>query len=189
MLINKREGSFFFLGALLLDIELKADPPHLGSHCGICTACLDACPTKAFTGPGWLDARRCISYLTIELRSPIDDELKPGMGNWLFGCDICQEVCPWNSKPRETSFPHRDDLVELDPLELLDMSEQTFRERFRDSPLMRTKRRGLLRNAAIVLGNAGNQSALPALEQALNDVEPLIRDAAAWAIERIVGKK
>lgn len=185
MLIDKRLGSYFFLAALLVNIDLKPDPPHLGSHCGTCTACLDACPTNAFTAPGWLDARRCISYLTIELRTSIPEELRTDMGDWLFGCDVCQEVCPWNSKPRDSSFPQRDDLLSLDPVELLGLSEEAFRARFRGTALMRTKRRGLLRNAAIVLGNRRDASALPALRKALNDSEPLIREAAQWAIERI----
>ncbi len=185
MLIDKRLGSFLFLGALLLNIELQPDPPHVASHCGTCTACLDACPTAAFTSAGWLDARRCISYLTIELRSTVPDELRSAMGNWLFGCDICQEVCPWNTKPRDSSFPQREDLQSLDPVELLGLSEEGFRHRFRGTAIMRTRRRGLLRNAAIVLGNCGDAAALPALRKALHDPELLIREAAQWAIERI----
>jgi epoxyqueuosine reductase len=187
MLIDKRLGSYLFLGALLVNIELHPDPPHLASHCGTCTACLDACPTKAFTAPGWLDARRCISYLTIELRSPIPEELRPEMGDWLFGCDVCQEVCPWNSKPRQSSLPERGDLAALDPVELLGLTDDEFRHRFRGTAIMRTRRRGLLRNAAIVLGNLGAPSALPALRKALLDSEPLIREAAQWAIDRIDG--
>lgn len=183
LLINKQRGSFLFLGALLVDVELRPDPPHLSSHCGTCTACLDACPTQAFTGPGWLDARRCISYLTIELRSPIPEDLRPGMGHWLFGCDVCQEVCPWNSKSLGPALPHS--VEALDPIELLGLSEGEFRQRFRGTAMMRTKRRGLLRNAAIVLGNVGDESALPALERSLADAEPLVREAAAWAMERI----
>ena len=178
MLINKRRGSYFFLGALLLDIELQADPPHVSSHCGTCTACLDACPTDAFAGPGWLDSRRCISYLTIELRTAVPDELREGVGDWLFGCDVCQEVCPWNRK--DTSQPEA-----VDALEVLALTEAEFRRRYRGTALYRTKRRGLLRNAAIVLGNAGDPAALPALRRALADPEPLVREAAAWAIERI----
>jgi epoxyqueuosine reductase len=187
MLIDKRLGSYLFLGALLVNIELQPDPAHVASHCGTCTACLDACPTKAFTAPGWLDARRCISYLTIELRSSTPEELRPDMGNWLFGCDVCQEVCPWNGKPRESSFPQRGDLAALDPVALLGLTEDEFRHRFRGTAIMRTKRRGLLRNAAIVLGNLGDPAALPALRQALLDPEPLIREAAQWAIGRIAG--
>jgi epoxyqueuosine reductase len=188
MLLNKRLGSYFFLGALLLDLELRPDPPHEASHCGTCTACLDACPTQAFAGPGWLDSRRCISYLTIELRGPIPPDLRRPMGDWLFGCDVCQEVCPWNRKAppgREAAFEALPDLDPADPVELLGLSEDEFRRRFRGTAMMRSKRRGLLRNAAIVLGNRGDPAALPALWQALADPEPLVREAARWAIEQI----
>jgi epoxyqueuosine reductase len=180
MLINKHQGSYLFLGALLLDLELDPDPPHVADHCGTCTACLDACPTDAFAGPGWLDARKCISYLTIELRTPVPAELRPGMGDWLFGCDVCQEVCPWNRK--DASEPEL-----VDATELLSISETEFRERYRGTALDRTKRRGLVRNAALVLGNIGDAKALPALQRALDDPEPMVRDAAAWAIHQIEG--
>jgi epoxyqueuosine reductase len=178
MLINKHRGSYFFLGALLLDVELTPDEPHTASHCGTCTACLDACPTGAFTGPGWLDARRCISYLTIELRTQVPEDLRPGVGDWLFGCDVCQEVCPWNRN--DTSQPEA-----VDAAELLSLTDEEFRRRYRGTALDRTKRRGLLRNAAIVLGNSGDPAALPALRGALADAEPLVREAAAWAIAQI----
>jgi len=187
MLINKRKGSYLFLGALLVNLDLQPDEPHEASHCGTCTACLEACPTDAFAGPGWLDARRCISYLTIELRSSIPTEFCSAMGDWLFGCDICQEVCPWNKKPTRglmSPVPNAD-VEALDPVELLKMSEEGFRQRFRGTALLRTRRRGLLRNAAIVLGNQGDAEALPVLRQALDDPEPLVREAAAWAIEQI----
>jgi epoxyqueuosine reductase len=192
MLLNKRLGSYFFLGALLVDAELRPDPPHEASHCGTCTACLDACPTGAFAGPGWLDSRRCISYLTVELRGPVPEELRPGVGDWLFGCDVCQEVCPWNRKAPpglEPALQARPDLERLDPVELLGIDEAEFRRRFRGTALMRTKRRGLLRNAALVLGNTGGARALPALRRALDDPEPLVREAAAWAIGRIEDRR
>jgi epoxyqueuosine reductase len=178
MLINKRRGSYFFLGALLTDLELTPDPPHTGSHCGTCTACLDACPTQAFAGPGWLDARRCISYLTIELRGSVPEDLRPGVGDWLFGCDICQQVCPWNR--RDETAPEA-----VDPVELLGLSEEGFRDRFGGTALTRAGRAGLLRNAALVLGNVGDGRSLPALERAAEDPEPLVREAAVWAIEQI----
>ncbi len=187
MLIHPRRGSFFFLGALLTDLELAPDASFSSSHCGSCTACLDACPTKAFPQPFVLDASRCVSYLTIELRGPVPEELREPMGNWLYGCDVCQDVCPWNGK-REAGtgpFPHDPEMASLDPLELLTMDANTFRVRFKKTSLWRNRRAGLLRNAAIVLGNVGNDSALPALQQALADPEELIRDAAAWAIEQI----
>jgi len=191
MLLNKRLGSYFFLGALLLDVELRPDSAHETTHCGTCTACLDACPTQAFIEPGQLDARRCISYLTIELRGPIPRELRAPMGDWVFGCDICQEVCPWNRKApaaAEPAFQPRADLESVDLVELLKLSEDEFRQRFRGTALTRAKRRGLLRNAAIALGNQGNPATLPALQRALGDSEPLIREAAQWAIERITAR-
>jgi epoxyqueuosine reductase len=189
MLLNKRHGSFFFLGALLLDLPLQPDAPHTTSHCGTCTACLDACPTSAFTAPGQLDARRCLSYLTIELRGPVPEPLRDRLGDWLFGCDVCQDVCPWNRKAppgAEPALQPRADLVAVDPMELLGLSEVEFRHRFRGTALVRAKRRGLLRNAAIVLGNRRDPVALPALRRALDDPEPLVREAARWAIERIL---
>lgn len=185
MLIHKKLGSYTFLGALLLDLELQADVAFTANHCGTCTACLDACPTHAFAAPGVLDARRCISYLTIELRGPIPTELRAPMGDWIFGCDICQEVCPWNRKAPTGQFPSDPDLETLDLAALLDLTEEAFRRRFKGTALYRTRRRGLLRNAAIALGNRGECAGLPALERALADVEPLIREAAAWAIGRI----
>jgi epoxyqueuosine reductase len=188
MLLNKRLGSYFFLGALLVNLELASDPPHTASHCGTCTACLDACPTDAFAGPGVLDARRCISYLTIEHKGDVPMELRPGLGDWLFGCDVCQEVCPWNRKAPpglEPALQARPELEKLDLIEVLGLSEEEFRRRFRGTALLRTKRRGLLRNAALVLGNTGDANALPALRRALEDAEPLVREAAHWAIEQI----
>ncbi|HYT90229.1 MAG TPA: tRNA epoxyqueuosine(34) reductase QueG [Gemmataceae bacterium] len=192
MLLNRRQGSYFFLAALLLDLELQADAAHATSHCGTCTACLDACPTAAFVAPGQLDARRCISYLTIELKGSIPEGLRPQMGDWLFGCDVCQEVCPWNRKApfgAEPSLQPRPDLEAVDPVELLELSEEEFRRRFRGTALLRSKRRGLLRNAALVLGNRGDPAALPALRRALDDPEPLVREAAQWAIDRILGER
>jgi epoxyqueuosine reductase len=190
MLIDKRLGSYFFLGALLLDLDLTPDAPHEASHCGTCTACLDACPTEAFAGPGLLDSRRCVSYLTIELRGPIAEGLRAGVGNWVFGCDVCQEVCPWNRKAppgREPALQPRDDLQTLELCELLCVSEAEYRGRFRGTAVLRAQRGGLLRNAAIVLGNRGDRAALPALGRALDDPDALVREAARWAIERIAG--
>jgi epoxyqueuosine reductase len=188
MLLHKRLGSYFFLGALLLDLDLQPDPPHETAHCGTCTACLDACPTQAFPAPGQLDSRRCISYLTIELRTDIPVELREKIDDWVFGCDVCQEVCPWNRKApiaHDPVFSSRPDLIALDPVELLGLTDEEFRRRFRETALWRAKRRGLLRNAALVLGNRGDAAALPALRRALDDAEPLVREAARWAIERI----
>jgi epoxyqueuosine reductase len=192
MLLNKRVGSYFFLGALLVDLALQPDRPHDSSHCGTCTACLDACPTEAFVEPGVLDARRCISYLTIELRGPVPSALREPMGDWVFGCDVCQEVCPWNRKApaaSEPAFRPRVGSDSVDLVELLGLSEEEFRVRFQGTALLRSRRRGLLRNAAIALGNSGDESALPVLRRALEDPEPLVREAAAWAIDRIISAK
>jgi epoxyqueuosine reductase len=192
MLIDKKLGSYFFLGALLLDLELPADEPFASAHCGSCTRCLDACPTDAFVGPYQLDARRCITYLTIELHGSIADELKPMMGDWIFGCDVCQEVCPWNRKApagRESAFAPRDSGLHVDLLELLSITEEEFRERFRHTPIWRARRAGLLRNAAIALGNTGDARARPVLQRALGDAEPAVREAAAWALARLAERE
>ncbi|VTT97415.1 iron-sulfur cluster-binding protein : Uncharacterized protein OS=Planctomyces maris DSM 8797 GN=PM8797T_06707 PE=4 SV=1: DUF1730: Fer4_16: HEAT_2 [Gemmataceae bacterium] len=187
MLLNPRRGSFFFLASVLTDLKLEPDPPFAGSHCGTCTACLDACPTGAFPEPFVLDATKCISYLTIELRDPVPEELRPKIGDWLYGCDVCQDVCPWNRKPSPgpAGFPHRDDLERLDAVELLGLDAAAFRAKFKATSLWRNRRPGLLRNAALVLGNTGDARALPALEKALSDPEDIVRDAAAWAIAQI----
>ncbi len=188
MLIHKKLGSYFFLGGLLLDLELPPDEPFATQHCGTCTRCLDACPTDAFAAPYQLDARRCISYLTIELRGPVPDELRPGVGDWLFGCDVCQEVCPWNRKAPvgvEALLQPNEAGLHVDLVELLAISDDEFRMRFKHTPLWRTGRAGLLRNAALVLGNRGDPAAIPALERAASDADPLVRDAATWALERL----
>ncbi len=187
MLINTHRGSFFFLAAVLTDLELAPDEPTSGPHCGTCTACLDACPTQAFPEPFVLDASKCISYLTIELRSRIPLELREPIGHWLYGCDVCQDVCPWNRKrsPGPVSFPHDPDLLWLDPVEVLGLDPEAFRKRFKRTSLFRNRRAGLLRNAAIVLGNIGDHRAVPALEKAIADHEAVIREAAEWAIEQI----
>ncbi len=188
MLLNKGLGSYFFIGALLTDLELTCDPPHASAHCGTCTSCLDACPTQAFVAPGTLDARRCISYLTIEQRGEVSLDLRSGLGDWLFGCDVCQDVCPWNRKAPRSTEPELQGCMQLDASELLSLSEEEFRRRFRGTALMRTKRSGLLRNAALVLGNIGDASALPSLRRALGDPEPSIHEAADWAIRQILAR-
>ena len=189
MLISRSIGSYFFLGAVLTDAELEYDKPVEQNYCGTCTRCLDACPTEAFPEPGVLDARRCISYLTIEhRRDAISPELRPGVGDWLFGCDICQDVCPWNRFAPNETLPEFEHLSSMNPVncrELLTLSADQFETRFRDSPLSRPGRAGLLRNAAIVLGNAQDPYAEPALVAALADPESMIRGAAAWALGRI----
>ena len=188
MLIHKRQGSWLFLGAVLLDIELEYDQPHQTEHCGTCTRCLDACPTDAFAGPYQLDSRRCISYLTIELRQGIPEPMRPEIGNWLFGCDICQEVCPWNRKApvsEQQCFRPRAGTGVVDPEWLLGASDQELRDWMRGSALSRAGIRGLRRNAATVLGNAGHAETVPALVHALANPDPVVSDAAAWALGRI----
>lgn len=188
-LIHPRLGSYFFLGELLIDLELEPDDPFTADRCGNCTACIDACPTGALIAPRTLDARRCLSYLTIEHRGAIPEELRPLLGNWVFGCDICQEVCPWNQRfarqarrADEHTFQAAHSLLDLP--ELLALDEEAFRARFRETPLWRPRRTGLLRNAAVVLGNLGYPAAIPALEEALSDA-PLIAEHAAWALEQL----
>lgn len=207
MLINPARGSYFFLGLLLVDLRLAATGAFAEDRCGTCSACLEACPTGALlgrdtTGAPVIDARRCISYLTIELRGAIPRELRAGIGNRVFGCDICQEVCPWNGRfavpTDEPAYRAREwlELPRLDQLasELLSLDEDGFRARFRKSPLRRARREGLLRNVCVGLGNqlaaAGSASDRPGesaaviavLERALSDVHPLVRGHAAWAL-------
>jgi epoxyqueuosine reductase len=188
-LINRHLGSWLFLGAILLDRELLYDTPAT-AHCGTCTRCLVACPTGALVAPGVLDARRCISYLTIELRGPIPRQLRPLMGTHIFGCDICQAVCPWNRQAPVSSNPAflpRAGYAAPELIPLLRLSADDFRTRFQGSPVTRAKRRGLLRNVAVALGNLRDVRALAALETVLHDTEPLIRGHAAWALGRIGG--
>ncbi len=192
MLLHKKLGSYFFLGALLLDLALPADEPFATAHCGSCTRCLDACPTDAFVGPYQLDARRCISYLTIELRGSIPEELRSRMDDWVFGCDICQEVCPWNRKApngEEPMFLSGVSETQVDLVDLMGLTEEEFHRRYRHSPIWRTRRTGLLRNAAIALGNMGDRRALAVLKRAQTDAEAIIREAARWAIAQIVRRE
>jgi epoxyqueuosine reductase len=188
MLIAPGLGSYVVLGELLVDAELAqaapGEPPR--PRCGACRACLDACPTRAFVAPYVLDARRCISYLTIEHRGDITGELADQIGGWVFGCDVCQEVCPWNRKAEAGHEPALGPSGTLGALEsLLELDPEAFRARFRGSALTRTKRAGLLRNAAIVLANRGERGATPVLCRALDDEEPVVRRAAAWALDKL----
>jgi epoxyqueuosine reductase len=192
MLINRQIGSWFFLGALLTDAELEYDQPYEADYCGTCVRCLDACPTDAFPEAHVLDANRCISYLTIERRDKsVPLELRAGMGDWMFGCDVCQEVCPWNRFAPPASDPLFEMLEEwrkLDPVSLLQLTEEEFDQRFRETPLHRTGRGAILRNAAIVIGNQGSQATADAvgqLEASVNDDSPLVRGAAAWALAEL----
>ena len=197
MLIHPRRGSYFFLGTLLLDVELVHDAPFTDEFCGTCSACVQACPTNALlgrddAGAPVMDATRCISYLTIEQRGPIPRELRPLIGNRVFGCDICQEVCPWNSEKfveitRETDFAQREHISHRKLIELMSMSEAEWDAFSRGSAIRRAQRAGFLRNVAVALGNAGSADAVPVLAAALRDLEPLVRGHAAWALGRIGG--
>jgi epoxyqueuosine reductase len=190
MLISRRLGSFTFLGALLTDLELAYDAPHNGHHCGTCTRCLEACPTDAFTGPYELDARRCISYWTIEHRGPIPDPAAGQLHGWVFGCDICQDVCPWNRKAppgRNPELGERPEWVDPDLLGWLTDDRETWRTRLKGTAATRAKRNGLVRNAAMVLGERGVEAAVGPLAARLDDrqEDPAVRAAAAWSLGRI----
>jgi epoxyqueuosine reductase len=183
MLLGTRAGSWFFLAELITELALASDAPT-DEHCGRCTRCLDACPTGALADGLVMDARRCIAYLTIEHRGAIPLALRRQIGPWIFGCDVCQEVCPWNAPPVPTAAADADGLFPFLP-DLLGLDRAAFRRRFAETSLARTRRRGLLRNAAIVLGNTGNPAAVPALTHALGDRDGLVRRHAAWALGAI----
>jgi epoxyqueuosine reductase len=186
-LISRRMGNWIFLAEIITTLELPPDPPEQ-NRCGSCARCIAACPTAAITAPFQLDARRCISYLTIEFKGSIPVELRPAIGNRIYGCDDCLAVCPWNRFAREGRMMKehaRPDLAEPDLVELLALDEAGFKRRFAGTPILRTKRRGLLRNVCVALGNVGTRSALPALERATRDPELLIAEHARWAIDRI----
>jgi epoxyqueuosine reductase len=189
-LLNPTRGSFFFLGALVLDVELSPDAPFDADRCGSCTRCIDACPTAAIVAPRKLDATRCISYLTIELRDEIPTALREQIGGLIYGCDICQEVCPWNvrfaSELQEPVLAPRAAIAGRDARtlarEILAMTQDEFSAAFKDSPMKRAKLRGLKRNAAVVLGNIGDSEDADVLARALVDQEPLVREHARWAL-------
>lgn len=192
LLINKFQGSWVFLGAMLLDCELEYDGPHETSHCGTCTRCLEACPTNAFPEPYVLDATKCISYLNIELRDqPVPEELRSGMEDWVFGCDICQDVCPWNRKVPENNsdFSPVADTNPVDCISLLSLTEEEFHLRFAGTPLERTGRDTIARNAAIALGNLKCSEANAALEEATENRSGFVAEAAKWAIAKIKEEK
>ena len=190
MLIDQGAGSYFFLSGLLATVALPTHQPIEVDHCGTCTACLDICPTDALPEPRVLDATRCISALTIEDRGPVEGALRSHFGNWIFGCDLCQEVCPWNRHAPGTEDPElqaieNEEMPSL--IELLRLDQAAFRKKFHDSPILRAKRVGLLRSAAIALGNHPSASGdvpagLASLCGVLQDKEPVIRGAAAWAL-------
>ncbi|PYJ02699.1 MAG: tRNA epoxyqueuosine(34) reductase QueG [Verrucomicrobia bacterium] len=187
MLIDQRLGTWFFLAEILTTLELPADEP-VPNHCGTCERCITACPTGAITAPHRVDARRCISYLTIELKGVIPLDLRPLIGDRIFGCDDCLDACPWNrfaQESREAAFSARKSTTGMSLREYLELSDAEFRAFFRNSPIKRIKRRGFLRNVCVALGNAGDISDIPALERAARDPEPLIAEHARWAIDRI----
>ncbi len=185
MLINPRVGSTFFLAEILLGIELELDEPCDTNHCGTCTRCITACPTQCLLPNRTLDARRCISYLTIENKDDIPEDLRPQMDNWIFGCDICQQACPWNrfSQPADSAFETKIPLPVL-TTDLL-LSSVEFNQRFKKSPVKRTKRRGYLRNLAVAIGNNGNEKDIPILEQVMQDNEALVSEHAKWASKHL----
>jgi len=192
MLINPKLGPWLVLGEIITTLELEPDAPQ-PDRCGSCSKCITACPTGAITAPYQLDARRCIAYLTIELKGSIPEELRPLIGDRVYGCDECLDVCPWNRfarTTREARFLAKPDDVEnlsgRDLLhDLLEISQAEFKRRFAKSPIMRVKRRGLLRNVCVVLGNIGTADDLPALRRAEQHEEPLVREHAAWAVREI----
>ncbi len=193
MLINPQAGSTFFLAEILLGIDpstgsgldLEPDDPFPTDHCGTCTRCINACPTQCILPNRTVDAHRCISYLTIELKGDIPEDMRPQMGNWIFGCDICQQVCPWNrfSLPTDSAFEPKIPLPVL--ISDLTLSSVEFNQRFKKSPIKRAKRRGYLRNLSVAVGNNGDERDIPLLEQAMQDDEPLVRDHAEWAKQKI----
>lgn len=192
-LINPSRGSFFFIGSLFLAIDLEPDAPFESDRCGSCTRCLEACPTGAFVEPRVLDATKCISYLTIENRGAIPLELREQVGSLIYGCDICQDVCPWNEKfatgAREPAFADREMFAGKSARalarEILSMDDESFRSAFRGSAMKRAKLRGLRRNAAVVLGNSANAYDADVLRAASVDADPLVREHAEWALERL----
>jgi epoxyqueuosine reductase len=188
MLINRDAGSWFFLGEIFTNLPLPADAPHSSKHCGTCTACLDICPTNAFTGPFQLDARRCISYLTIEHHGSIDPELRPLMGNRIFGCDDCQLCCPWNKFAQATGeddFRPRHGLADVELVALFAWDEATFMANTEGSAIRRIGYERWLRNLAVALGNAPrSETVVSALLDRVTHPSPLVQEHVAWALKR-----
>ena len=187
-IINQKKGSWLFLGVILTSLELAPDLPA-PDRCGTCTRCIEACPTDAILAPYQLDSNKCIAYLTIEKRGSIPEDLRAGMGRHVFGCDICQDVCPWNRKaPASTApeFESRPGLVNPALAWLAEMSAEEFRETFRGSPIRRAKRSGLRRNAAIAMGNSGNREFLPLLDKLAADEDQTVSESAQWAKQRLL---
>jgi len=187
-LINPKQGSYFLLSEILLDLTLEPDLPIVTDHCGTCTRCITACPTQCILPDRTLDARRCISYLTIELKDDIPTDLRPLIGDWVFGCDVCQMVCPWNRFAVEGDPAFGTQSPSQSLTDELGTTSQEFNQRFKRTPIKRAKRRGYLRNVAVALGNTADWHALPVLNQAIEDPEPLVREHAKWALEEIKRK-
>jgi epoxyqueuosine reductase len=190
LLINPRIGSYFLLAEILLGIPLEPDSPFQTDHCGTCTRCIEACPTACIRPDRTLDAGRCISYLTIENKDEIPADLRPNIGEWVFGCDVCQMVCPWNKRFSARGLAPAPEVPEsnspsLDLANELSLTSEQFNRKFKASPIKRAKRRSYLRNVAVVIGNIGNQENIPDLEKSLQDNEPLISQHSQWAIETI----
>ena len=189
MLIHPKAGSTFFLAEILLGIELEPDDAPITDHCGTCTRCIQACPTQCILPNRTLDARRCISYLTIELKDNIPEDLRPLMRDWIFGCDACQQVCPWNrfSVPTDSAFETKIPIPV--PTDDLLLTSVEFNQRFKHSPIKRAKRRGYLRSLAVAVGNQGDKNNISILEQASQDTEPMVREHAQWALKKMQSKK
>ncbi len=191
-LIDRRHGSWFFLGEIITTLNITPAAPPAKGHCGTCTQCIDICPTKAITAPYQLDATKCISYLTIEHKGSIPVALRPLLGNHIYGCDLCQHTCPWNRfatpTPDPAFQPRRQNMNPL-LIELMPITDEEFRQRFAKSPIKRIKRNRFLRNVAVALGNSKDRTALPALRKALCDPDPLIREHVEWAIRQIETKE
>jgi epoxyqueuosine reductase len=189
--IHPELGTWFFLSVILTTLEFAPDAP-LPDRCGRCTRCIDACPTQAITAPYQLDARRCISFLTIENKGPIPEEFREAMGDRIFGCDDCLDACPWNRfarASRDAALQPREDILTKPLREFLALDDGAFKALFRGSPILRAKRRGFLRNVCVALGNTGTRDDLPALQTAAADAEPLVREHAVWAIDRIAARE
>ena len=190
-LIHPRHGSYFLLAEILLGIELEVDPPFQTDHCGTCTRCIEACPTHCILPDRTLEARLCISYLTIELKDDIPADLRPRLGNWVFGCDVCQMVCPWNrfaASAGDGALAPRQNLPRPDLVRELELTAGEFNRKFKNSPVKRAKHRGYLRNITVALGNSKDPGALPALKKALDNPEQMVRSHAAWAVGQIEGQ-
>ena len=186
-ILNQKLGSWLFLGVILTSLELEADLPA-PDRCGTCTRCIDACPTNAFIAPYELDSNKCIAYLTIEKRGAIPEEMRDGIGRQVFGCDICQDVCPWNRKSPPTAaaeFQPREGLVNPALEWLAEISSEEFQEKFRGSPIRRTKRNGLRRNAAIAMGNSGDRRFFTVLQEMQADEDPAVAESANWAMKKL----